>query len=194
MMLRRDPLSVPEPLIRRVYAYAAYRVGDGPDAEDVTSEAFARALRYRDSYDPAKGEPAAWLVGIARRCADELLAERAATTGEVPDAAAPGDLEEETGRRLELAAALAELGPRDRELVALRYGADLSAKQIGELLDLRTNAVEVAVHRALGRLRETLEREPGTARSDCKVSDPARVLGSEADSRRDELIRAGGKT
>ena len=166
MMLRRDPLANPEPLIRRVYAYAAYRVGAGPDAEDVTSEAFARAIRYRESYDPGKGEPAAWLVGIARRCADELLAERAATTGEVPDAAAPGDLEEETGRRLELAAALAELGPRDRELVALRYGADLSAKQIGELLDLRTNAVEVAIHRALGRLRETLEREPET-------SDPA---------------------
>ena len=40
---------------------------------------------------------------------------------------------------------------------ALRYGADLTAKQIAELLGQRTNAVEVALHRALGRLRTELE-------------------------------------
>ena len=69
-MLRRDPLANPEPLIKRVYAYVAYRVGDGPDAEDLTSETFERALRYRKSYDPGKGEPVAWLLGIAKRCVD----------------------------------------------------------------------------------------------------------------------------
>ena len=53
--MRRDPLAHPEELIKRVYAYVAYAIGDGPDAEDVTSETFERALRYRKSYDPAKG-------------------------------------------------------------------------------------------------------------------------------------------
>ena len=61
-----DPLAQPETMIRRVYAYVAYRIGDGPDAEDVTSEVFVRALRYRDSYDAAKGQPITWLTGIAR--------------------------------------------------------------------------------------------------------------------------------
>jgi len=70
-MLRRDPLANPEPLIQRVYAYVAYRLGDGPEAEDVTSDVFERALRYRGTYDPDKGEPLAWLIGIARyRIAD----------------------------------------------------------------------------------------------------------------------------
>ena len=168
-MMRRDPLANPEPLIRRVYSYAAYRVGHGPDAEDVTSETLARALRYRESYDPRRGEPAAWLIGIARRCADEFLSDRLAATTEVPDAPAAGDLEEDTGRRLELAAALAELSDRDRELISLRYGADLSARQIASALGVKTNAIEVALHRALGRLRVALEhddthpeeREPG---------------------------------
>jgi len=41
--MRSDPLANPEPLIRRVYAYVAYRLGDGPDAEDVTSQVFERA-------------------------------------------------------------------------------------------------------------------------------------------------------
>ena len=46
-MFRVDPLANPEPLIRRVYSYVAYRVGAGPEAEDITSETFERALRYK---------------------------------------------------------------------------------------------------------------------------------------------------
>ena len=49
MLRRSDPLANPEPLIRRVYSYAAYRLGDGADAEDATSETLERALRYRQS-------------------------------------------------------------------------------------------------------------------------------------------------
>ena len=45
-----------------------------------------------------------------------------------------------------------EAGTRNRGLIALRYGADLTAKQIAEVLGVKTNAVEVALHRALGRL------------------------------------------
>ena len=153
-MLRHDPLANPEPLIRRVYAYVAYRVGDGPDAEDLTSETFERALRYRKSYDPKKGEPVAWLLGIAKRCIDgrgprlELASENA-------DEPVASDLEEDTIRRLTVSRAVDGLDERDRELIALRYGADLTARQIAELLGARTNAIEVALHRALGRLRET---------------------------------------
>ena len=164
-MLRRDPLAQPEPLIRRVYAYAAYRVGDGPDAEDVTSQTFEQALRYADSYDPRKGEPIAWLLGIARHCADRHLRNRLRGIGVVADLAGAGDLESEAIRRIEVRAAVAELDARDRDLIALRYGADLTARQIAELLELKTNAVEVALHRALGRLRALLEDEPGTAAS-----------------------------
>jgi RNA polymerase sigma-70 factor, ECF subfamily len=169
-VLRVDPLRNPEPLIRRVYAYVAYRIGAGPDAEDVTSETFERALRYRKSYDPRKGEPLAWLIGIARR----LIEGRPVSpelAWDLPDRADAGDLEDAAVRRLALSGAVAQLEERDRELIALRYGADLTARQIAETLELRTNAVEVALHRALGRLRSALEepddpavRKHGTAR------------------------------
>jgi RNA polymerase sigma-70 factor (ECF subfamily) len=143
-----------------VYAYVAYRIGAGPDAEDVTSEAFARALRYRKGYDAARGTPVAWLTGIARR----VLAERAGAepqpVAEVPDTPAPGTLEDDSVNRLTMQTAVAGLGDRDRELIALRYGADLTAAQIGELLELSPNAVEVALHRALRRLRSELEGAP----------------------------------
>lgn len=158
---RRDPLADPEPLIRRVYAYVAYRLGDGPEAEDVTSDVFERAVRYRTSYDPAKGDPIPWLIGIARRSIDDSRVRSAPRAAEAPETATPGELEEEVIRRISLAGAIERLGHRDRELITLRYGADLSAAQIGALLDLRTNAVEVALHRALERLRSTIEAEEG---------------------------------
>jgi RNA polymerase sigma-70 factor, ECF subfamily len=155
-MFRADPLANPEPLIRRVYAYVAYRVGDGPDAEDLTSETFERALRYKKSYDSRKGEPVAWLIGIARRCIEgrpaslEVLSEHY-------EAVDRGDLEDDTLRRIMLSGAVGRLEERDRELIALRYGADLTARQIAELQGAKTNAIEVALHRALGRLRAQME-------------------------------------
>jgi RNA polymerase sigma-70 factor (ECF subfamily) len=144
-------------LIRSVYGYVAYRIGDGPDAEDVTGTTFERALRYRGSFDARKGPAVAWLIGIARRCIDDFHAARGMESYEVFDGAAPGDLEADALRRLAVQDAIRRLDPRDRELIALRYGADLRAKQIAAALEQRTNTVEVALHRALGRLRTILE-------------------------------------
>lgn len=162
--MKRDPLAQPEPLIRRVYAYVAYRIGTGPDADDVTAEAMARALQYRHSFDPAKGEPHSWAIGIARRCVDEWLA-KPVELPDPPDLRAPGDLEQDTVDRLAMRAAVLELGERDRELLALRYGADLSARQIGDVLGMTTNAAEVALHRALKRLREVLAGQEADPRA-----------------------------
>jgi RNA polymerase sigma-70 factor (ECF subfamily) len=168
--MRHDPLANPEPLIRRVYSYVAYRIGDGPDAQDVTSETFERALRGRATYDPSKGTPVAWLLGIARRCLAEAMSSRPVPVAEPPETASDDPMEASV-RRLTLAAALAALDERDQELIALRYGADLTARRIGEVLGLRTNAVEVALHRALARLRELLEggRSPETGTSDAEA-------------------------
>jgi RNA polymerase sigma factor (sigma-70 family) len=160
MRRRRDPLADAEPLIRRVYSYVAYVVGDGHDAEDITSAAIERAIRYRDRYDPDQGPPVAWLLGIARRCVADHWGEQAPSPDDdLDEVQEPADLAFDDVDRLAVQAAVAALGARDRELVALRYGADLTARQIGELLGLETNAVEVALHRAHARLRALLAPE-----------------------------------
>lgn len=155
----RDPFADPQPLVRQLYAYVAFVLGDGPDAEDVTSEAFERGLRYRASYDPAKGTPIAWLIGIARRCIAPYVAARRelAAPAAIDEAMAPGaDLSERAVTKLAVRQAVATLSERDRELVALRFGSDLTCRQIAEMLGLKTNAVEVALHRALARLEGVL--------------------------------------
>lgn len=161
----RDPFADLQPLIQRIYAYVAYRIGDGPDAEDVTSATFERALRYRDRFDSGKGDAAAWMIGIARRQVSDHFGERPLVVGEPPEQLAPGELDVDAVTRIDLRRAVAQLGERDRDLVGLRYGADLTARQIGEVLGMQTNAVEVALHRALQTLRDQLEQPaPGVPR------------------------------
>lgn len=162
MTRSRDPLANPAPLIRRVYSYVAYRIGEGAEAEDVTSDVFERALRYRDSYDASRGQPLAWLLGIARRSIDDARLRRPQTADlRDLDHASAEDLEGSAVRRLSLASAINGLEERDRDLLALRYGADLSAREIAAVLDLKTNAVEVALHRARGRLQTQLRQDEG---------------------------------
>lgn len=177
-MARRDPLADTPELIRRIYSYVAYRVGDGPDAEDVTSEVFERALRYRKSYDPSRGEPLAWLIGIARRCIEDAM-KPGVQPGSPPDVTSPEDLEADALQRLTVAAAVDGLDERSRDLVALRYGADLSARQIGEILGLKTNAVEVALHRTLARLRPELEEPPARGAGPASTLPPGPPSESE---------------
>lgn len=152
-----DPLAHPDQLIRRVYAYVAYRLGDGADAEDVVAATFERAVRYRHTYDRKRGEPIAWLVGIAKHCLNDALAaeSRRPQAGFTP---LESGFEDAALERVTLRAAIARLGERDQELLALRYGADLSTRAIGELVGARTNSVDVALHRAHARLRRELGR------------------------------------
>jgi len=159
---KRDPLADSPELIRRVYSYVAYRLGDGPDAEDVTSDVFERALRYRDSYDPSRGDPLGWLLGIARRCVDDAFRKPVTAAGEAPDESSTENVEAEAVERLTVAAALSQLDARTQDLIALRYGADLTARQIARILGIKTNAVEVALHRTLARLRSDLGRDRET--------------------------------
>ena len=149
-----DPLNDPAPLISRVYAYVAYRIGDGPEAEDVVAEVFERGVRYRSTYDPAQSTPATWLTAIARRVLADRAARRVPTpVGDPIDEVGPADVEAESVQRLDLQAAVAQLSARDRELVGLRYGADLTAAQIAQLLRAETHAIEVSLSRAISRLR-----------------------------------------
>lgn len=182
-MAPRDPLANPSELIRRVYGYVAYRIGDGPDAEDVTNDVFERALRYRDTYDAARGAPLHWLLGIARRCVDTELGRPRAEASAPLDMASDQDLEADTVERLSVAAALEGLDDRSKDLVALRYGADLTARQIASLLELKTNAVEVALHRALARIRQHLDQAAGPG-------EPLEVMEPPVELRRAQSRRA----
>jgi RNA polymerase sigma-70 factor (ECF subfamily) len=145
-----------------VYAYVASLLRDGPAAEEVTATAFERAYRKRSRFDPGRGEPRAWLFGIARNAALDELRRRgrqAELIAEPADlsAAAVHESAAESERRLAVTAALGALEPRQRELIALKFFAGLSNAEIATVLGLSESNAGTRLHRAVTKLREACD-------------------------------------
>ncbi len=144
-----------------VYAYAATLLRDRAAAEDVTAAAFERAYRRRNRYDARRGSPRAWLFGIARNAAlDELRRRKRAATAELPEPAAepdPGEAALLAAQRDAVRAALGRMPARERELIALKYHAELSNAELAAVLGVSVTNAGTLVHRAMTKLRETLD-------------------------------------
>jgi RNA polymerase sigma factor (sigma-70 family) len=144
-----------------LFAYAMTLLRDRSAAEDVTAQTFERAYRRQSSFNPKKGTQRAWLFGIARNAALDELRQRKRTAAlltdpEDEDGAPPpdDDAAEAAARRATVRAALAQLDPRDRELVALKFHAGLSNAEIAKVLDISVANAGTRVHRAVTRLRK----------------------------------------
>jgi RNA polymerase sigma-70 factor (ECF subfamily) len=145
-----------------VYAYAAGILRDSAAAEEVTAAAFERAYRKRSRFDPARGEPRAWLFGIARNAALDELRRR---SRHARLAAEPGDTDhtgavrgiEESERRLALAAAMDTLSAAERELIALKFFAGLANAEIAGVLGITESNAGTKLHRVVTKLREACD-------------------------------------
>ena len=155
-----------EDLYRRnrddVHAYAAGLLRDRSAAEDVTALAFERAYRRRRSFNPRRGTLRAWLFGIARNAAlDELRRRgRQATLAAEPiDEAAIGPEQgaEVALRRAALRAAIGELAPRERELVALKFFAELTNPEIAAVIGISETNAGTRLHRVIEKLRRSCD-------------------------------------
>jgi len=157
----------------QVYGFFAYRLRSRTDAEDLTQLTFERALRAWRSFDARRASPGTWLLAIAHNLlVDHYRADRSADQepigpGGVGEDALPSvEATPDLGLDPELAAALDRLEPREREIIALRYGGDLSGPDIAELTGLSLANVQQILSRALRKLRAVLEKAPVHARGD----------------------------
>jgi RNA polymerase sigma factor (sigma-70 family) len=153
--------EVYEEHVFRVYAFVAYRTASRLDAEDLTQLTFEKALRAWPRFDPARASVSTWLLTIARNVVIDRhrAAKSEAALDDVPESRLPrrpGPEDEITGSA-DLQDALAALSARDREIVGLRYGADLTGPEIAELTGLTLANVQQILSRSLRRLRAELE-------------------------------------
>ena len=147
-----------------VFAYVATLLRDRAAAEDVAALAFERAFRKQRSYDARKGSERQWLFGIARHAAlDELRRRsRAATPVAEPVAASGVDGSSESDRavaRATVAAGMAALGARDREIIALKFHAGLDNAEIAAVLGVTPTNAGTLLHRAMTKLREAIDAQ-----------------------------------
>ncbi len=149
----------------------AYRIlGNRFEAEEAAQEAFIRAYRHLDSYDP--GRPfSSWVFSIASHyCIDRLrrrridwlplreeIAEPARLASASPN---PEVVVTERDREAWIQVLMNALSPTDRAALTLHYWYDCSYKEIAEVLDLTVSAVKSRLYRARRALAEQMEGEP----------------------------------
>ena len=146
-----------------VYRACLRILGQRPDAEDVTQECFITAFRSMRSYR-GEGSLRAWLLRIATRLSfrrlaqrrpseplDDALHDRAGSSAFEPARAVIAAEERTTVRD-----AVAALPEHHRDVVALRFFADLSLAEIAELTGRPVNTVKTHLRRGLELLEPVL--------------------------------------
>jgi len=159
-----------EALVRRhqttIYNFCWRLLGQPDDAADVAQDVFVQLFSHLDQVD--EFQPLApWLLRVARnRCIDVIRRRRTVpldTTDDlqepVDEEPLPDELVERADIQQVLADAIANLPPSYAEVVALRYAADRSFAEIGQILDLEEGAARVRFHRAKALLRQALRAE-----------------------------------
>jgi RNA polymerase sigma-70 factor, ECF subfamily len=149
----------------RVYAYLRARTDSADDAADLTQQVFLRALDALPRYRRTKAPFAAWLFRIARNLAINFQKRHRPTVAwdSVPEALQPATTDDMT-RRVEHAERLSrlfgQLDPEIREMVVLRFGAQLTHSEIGTVLGKSEAATKMRLNRALRTLKEHYDDEP----------------------------------
>lgn len=160
--MKPDFITAYQEHVWRVFGFVAYRVNSRWEAEDLTQQTFERAFKSWNSYDERKASVPTWLLAIARNVIiDDARRRRSRPRESLLDK--PLDLHAQTegheldlGISADLAEGLEELGERDRIVLALRFGGDLSGREIAEVMDLSVANVQQIISRSLRRLRDHL--------------------------------------
>ena len=153
----------------RVALSVAFGVlGNQASAGDVTQDAFIRAWqRLPDLREPERFGP--WLCGIVRNLAIDYLRRKKpaeplmkAVSAAEPErwTSDPTDEVAQRENRARVGEAIASLDELSRLVVTMRYYEDLSSKEIGELLELSSAAVDMRLSRARKQLKALLQEEP----------------------------------
>lgn len=148
----------------RVYKYIRFRIRDPETADELTSQTFERVLTKIATFSPERGSFAVWLFTISRNTVFDYLRHkkryRFAPIETLKDCHSAEPLPEELVLKKEtheeLLSALATLKDRQREIVALKFGACLTNRSIAKLSGLRESNVGVILYRAIRQLRAQL--------------------------------------
>jgi len=146
-----------------IHRYLASRAG-AQVAEDLVGETFLIALRNRNTFDPVRGTPQAWLFGIAtnllRNHHRSEVRHLAATTRHFDQAGEDVTADDGAEERLDAAAAVKRLVPHllrldglDRDILLLNAWADLTLAEIAAALNMPAGTVRSRLHRLRRDLR-----------------------------------------
>jgi len=129
-------------------------IGNRQDAEDITQDVMLKLFSKLPSFE-GRSSFKTWVVRVTRNACKDWLKKKAiskryseALANEPREQA---QIEYEEDRLIGL---LRELSPADREILTLRFVADLSLKEVADTTDLSLSAAKMRLYRAIDRLQE----------------------------------------
>jgi RNA polymerase sigma-70 factor, ECF subfamily len=159
-----DLKEVYDRLLPRVFHYFCFKTGQADLAEDLTSTTFEKAWAGRGSFNPDRGNFSYWVFGIARNVAVDHFRSTPVevaldTLAETPS---PDSVEEQVQTALafnRLMRFVRLLPAREQEIIALKYGAEMTNREIARATGLRESNVGTILFRTVAHLREVMEEE-----------------------------------
>jgi RNA polymerase sigma-70 factor (ECF subfamily) len=148
--------------VTAVHALAWARLGDRASAEDVTAETFRRALRALPRYEPRGVPLLAWLTRIALNLVRDEIERRQRAQRLLNAVAAPPLVDgpdEDVELRTMVHELVRRLGPDQRQVIELRFGADMPIAEVAVRLGRSADAVKQLQRRAVHELRRLLSEE-----------------------------------
>ena len=150
---------------RLIFGLILRIVRERRDAEEVLQEVFVQAWTRANTYSPALGTPAGWLIGIARHRAIDRLRTNAVRLRAVAQAAPPGAPQDdperhasESERQRDIQRALGELPPEQRDLIQHAYFEGLTQSELAARFNLPLGTVKTRIRTGLLALRNLLQR------------------------------------
>ena len=142
----------------RVFRFVLRLVRDEATAEDLISEVFLDVWRQAGRFE-GRAAVSTWLLAIARNVAvDHYRRDRRHEPLEAADAVSGGESPEDLAERRSdierLGRLLEQLPERERDLVALKYGAGMTNRAIARLTQLTESNVGTILHRTIHGLRD----------------------------------------
>ena len=155
-----------EQYLPRVFRYISCRVSNTQLAQDLTSEAFLKALKGFNNYHADKASFPTWLLSIARHIViDHYWAsgkEQAIPLEEATEMLSESISPEEEAVKKEelqrLRVCLTGLPQPEQEIISLKFGAELTNRQIAGMLSLSESNVGTIIYRAVRKLRDSFRR------------------------------------
>ncbi len=164
-------LALYDDYFSRIYTYFRYRFDDPATCDDLASQTFIQALENFAQFSPQRGPVAAWLFGIARNLANRHLQKRRRfgclpleALGSLSSSdSSPEERVISRDDRQQVLQAMRALSARQRDLLALKFSARLTNRQIAALTGLTEQNVGVIIHRAVRQLRKQMEGDASHA-------------------------------
>jgi RNA polymerase sigma-70 factor (ECF subfamily) len=149
--------SVYTELMPRVFNYFRYHGLEDALAEDLTALTFEKAWRKRESYRHDMAAFSTWVLRIAHNVAMDHFRRRTQEFTHNAQASPEEQLLEQDDLA-RLRKLLAQLPPREQELVALKYGSGQTNRAIAQLTGLSETNVGTILYRVVNHLRERWEK------------------------------------